>query len=405
MIGNGAYRNVRPLPNPPRDAADVSAALKRLNFSVTTLIDATAGEMRHELDDFGKAATDSEMAVVFYAGHGMEAGGQNWLIPVDARLETNDAPQSEAVDLKSILAQVSKTRTLGLVILDACRDNPFVGRSIASTEAVNNSNPASRGRSIGRGLAPTEPTGNVLVAFAARDGTIADDGDGRNSPFTKAFLRHVETPGLEVTFLFRNVRDDVMSATNGAQQPFVYGSLSKKEIYFKPLPAATVPINLTALEEAANQPANPLFKPADEKRIAEIASQKQFILPLYQINKVADEVPERFRRFVGIWSSRVGFNGSGRHAMLIVTSISNEGDLAGYYVWAPPTPNAYDPKPAGYATIVGKIKGDTFTFGFPQMTNTVTLVQGRSMRLRADYKSGFTASIDLLPVWTIAAAR
>jgi uncharacterized caspase-like protein len=211
VIGNGAYQRVPVLPNPPRDAADIAHALERLDFKVTQLSNATAADMRKALVEFGHAAEGSLMAVVFYAGHGMEAGGENWLVPTDAELRSDTDIESEAVSLRSVNLQVSKARQLGLIILDACRNNPFAAKMKRSSST----------RAVARGLAPTEPTDNVLVAYAARDGTTASDGDGRNSPFTTALLRYIETPGLEISFLFRRVRDDVMSATKREQQPFV----------------------------------------------------------------------------------------------------------------------------------------------------------------------------------------
>jgi uncharacterized caspase-like protein len=216
-----------------------------LNFKVTLLKNATAQDMRKAVVDFGRMAEGSEMAVVFYAGHGMEVGGENWLIPVSAELRTDADIESEAVSLRSISLQVSKARQLGLVILDACRNNPFAAKMKRSIGT----------RSIDRGLAPTEPTDNVLIAYAARDGTTASDGDGRNSPFTTALLHHIETPGLEISFLFRRVRDDVMAATKREQQPFVYGSLSKEEIYLKapaistPIKPATAPVATAPTED------------------------------------------------------------------------------------------------------------------------------------------------------------
>jgi hypothetical protein len=183
------------------------------------------------------------MAVVFYAGHGMEAGGENWLIPTDAELRSDTDVESEAVSLRSVNLQVSKARQLGLIILDACRNNPFEAKMKRSLST----------RAVTRGLAPTEPTDNVLIAYAARDGTTASDGAGRNSPFTTALLRHIETPGLEISFLFRRVRDDVMTATKREQQPFVYGSLSKEEIYLKAPPASISPVANIATPPTPNQ--------------------------------------------------------------------------------------------------------------------------------------------------------
>ena len=223
VIGNGAYEKVPELPNPPRDATDIGHALERLNFKVTLLKNATAQEMRKAVVDFGRTAEGSEMAVVFYAGHGIEVAGENWLIPVSAELRSDADVESEAISLRSVSLQVLKARQLGLVILDACRNNPFAAKMKRSIST----------RAVARGLAPTEPADNVLIAYSARDGTTASDGEGQNSPFTTALLHHIETPGLEISFLFRRVRDDVMAATKREQQPFVYGSLSKEEIYLK----------------------------------------------------------------------------------------------------------------------------------------------------------------------------
>lgn len=229
VIGNSAYKNVPPLPNPANDAGDVAAALKRLGFAVTLITDASFDQTRHGLIALGRDAADADMAVVFYAGHGMEINGENWLIPIDAELQKDTDAANEAVNLGSVMMQVSNTRSLGLVVLDACRNNPFAAkmrRSLALRAADRS------------GLGRIEPVGNVLVAYAARDGTTALDGDGRNSPFTTALLHNIETPGVEVTFMFRNVRDDVMQATANEQQPFVYGSLSRRAIYLAGEPSA-----------------------------------------------------------------------------------------------------------------------------------------------------------------------
>ena len=229
VIGNSAYRNVPILPNPANDAGDVAAALKRLGFAVNLITNASFDEMRRGLIALGRDAAGADMAAVYFAGHGMEISGENWLIPVDAELKRDTDAENEAVSLHSVMLQVANTASLGLVILDACRNNPFavkMQRSLALRAAA-------RG-----GLGRIEPIGNVLVAYAARDGTTALDGDGRNSPFTAALLHNIDMPGVEVTFMFRNVRDDVMEATGNEQQPFVYGSLSRRAIYLAGPPSS-----------------------------------------------------------------------------------------------------------------------------------------------------------------------
>ncbi|WP_050403376.1 caspase family protein [Bradyrhizobium embrapense] len=242
VIGNGAYRSVPALSNPPNDAGDIAAALKRLGFAVTLITNGSFDEMRRGLIAFGRNAAGADMAAVYFAGHGMEINGDNWLIPVDAELKRDTDAANEAISLQSVMLQVSSTGSLGLVILDACRNNPFaakMSRSLATRAAASN------------GLGRIEPVGNVLVAYAARDGTTALDGDGRNSPFAAALLRNIESPGVEVTFMFRNVRDDVMEATRNEQQPFVYGSLSRKAIYLAGAPPAEAAKQANAAPVAA----------------------------------------------------------------------------------------------------------------------------------------------------------
>ncbi len=352
VIGNGIYQKAPALTNPPRDAADIAAALDRLGFSVKRLTDASAADIRKGLIDFGRTAQGSEMAVVFYAGHGMEVGGENWLIPVDAELRSDTDVENEAISLRTVSLQVAKATQLGLVILDACRNNPFARAMQRSL----------RTRAVTHGLAPTEPTDNVLVAFAAKDGTLANDGDGPNSPFTTALLRNIETPGLEISFLFRNVRDEVMAATKREQQPFVYGSLSKEAIYLKAVePSATTVTGVSAPDEMVwktindsvaptvfedflrrfpaservsdarsrleklrlaslggtpSQPSrsteNPYFTEFYMNRVREIASRNRLVIPAFAIDAVDARVPAEFRRFVGVWASKVGYGGVGR---------------------------------------------------------------------------------------------
>jgi tetratricopeptide (TPR) repeat protein len=225
VIGNADYRNVPKLPNPPRDADAIAESLRRVGFTTVRVSnnlsrDATVAALRA----FEREAEKADWAVVYYAGHGIEVGGVNYLIPVDAALKIDKDVQDEAVPLDRVLSAIESAKRLRLVILDACRDNPFVTsmkRSIAS-------------RSIGRGLAQIEPDGGVLVAYAAKHGQVALDGDGANSPFVAALVKRLETPGLDISLLFRQVRDDVLAATRRQQEPYVYGSLPGEVLSFRP---------------------------------------------------------------------------------------------------------------------------------------------------------------------------
>jgi uncharacterized caspase-like protein len=180
VIGNSLYQNVSALPNPVNDASDISDSLKRLGFDVTILTNAKFDDMRRGLVSFGQRARGAEFAVIFFAGHGMEISGENWLIPVDAQLATDLDVADEAIGLQSLTRAVSSTTRLGLIILDACRNNPFLPKM----QRTGNLN-----RAVERGFTRVEPNDNVLVAYSARDGTTANDGSGRNSPFTRSQYR------------------------------------------------------------------------------------------------------------------------------------------------------------------------------------------------------------------------
>ncbi len=225
VVGNANYRAVPKLLNPARDAGVVAESLRRVGFKTVQLSnDLSRDGMIAALRAFEREAEVADWAVVYYAGHGIEVGGVNYLVPVDAALKADKDVQDEAVPMERVLSAIESAKKLRLVILDACRDNPFVtnmSRSLTS-------------RSIGRGLARIEPEGGVLVAYAAKHGQVALDGDGGNSPFVAALVKRLDTPGLDISLLFRLVRDDVLAATGRQQEPFVYGSLPGEVLSFRP---------------------------------------------------------------------------------------------------------------------------------------------------------------------------
>ena len=221
VIGNSNYDHVPILANPRNDASDIGAALERLGFVVTPLENVGYDSFRKSLQEFKRAASVSKVAAVFYAGHGIEVDQRNFLVPVDARLASDQDVEFETVPLDLVMRALDGASELRLVILDACRDNPFAAKMQRSGAT----------RSIGRGLARLEPSEQTLVAYSAEAGTVASDGDGRNSPYTAALLRHIEEPGLELDLMFRHVRDSVLSSTGGSQRPFTYGSLSSQGTY------------------------------------------------------------------------------------------------------------------------------------------------------------------------------
>jgi uncharacterized caspase-like protein len=233
VLGNSAYQNVAPLTNPVNDGAVMAATLKDAGFDVVDFRrDLPAAETRRALRDFADRARDADIAVVYYAGHGIEVDGANYLIPVDAKLERDTDVYDEAFSLDRILIAIEPVRKLRLVILDACRDNPFT-KSMKRTVAS---------RAVGQGLAKVEPTSpNMLIAYSAKAGSTAADGDGKNSPFTLALSKHLTTPGLDVRRAFGFVRDDVLKSTGNRQEPFVYGSLGGEDVPLVPAPARAAP--------------------------------------------------------------------------------------------------------------------------------------------------------------------
>lgn len=229
VIGNGAYRHVPKLPNPPRDAEAVAAALKAVGFDVALVLDADESGMRKALQALEDRAQGAAIALVYFAGHGLEVDGTNYIVPVDAELARDTHVRDEAISLDRILDAVSQASTLRLVLLDACRNDPFTTRMVRTSAT----------RSIGRGLARVEPDPATLVSFAAEAGSTADDGDGAHSPYAQALLDNIATPGLELNFVFRRINAEVRQATAGAQRPVYYGSLGKDEVYL--VPAAPKP--------------------------------------------------------------------------------------------------------------------------------------------------------------------
>jgi uncharacterized caspase-like protein len=234
VIGNSAYQNVNPLANPVNDSGAISATFRSAGFDVVELKrDLNATEMRRALRDFANTVRDADVAIVYYAGHGIEIDGTNYLIPIDAVLEHDIDAFDEAIPLDRLLTVIEPARQLRLVILDACRDNPFnktMKRTIGS-------------RAIGRGLAKVEPgSPNTLIAFAAKAGSTASDGDSKNSPFTAALVKYLPRPGLDLRKAFGFARDEVLKATNNKQEPFIYGSLGGNDVSLVPgVPVVVAP--------------------------------------------------------------------------------------------------------------------------------------------------------------------
>ena len=226
VIGNSAYQHTQVLPNPKNDARAIAAKLREIGFeSVTLKLDLGYDPLRRALRSFEDLAVSADTAVVFFAGHGMELGGTNYLVPTDAKLRIDRHLEYEAVKLSSLMRAVNGAKRLRLVILDACRNNPFAAGMRLSSGAR---------RSVTRGFGRIEPRGDALVAYAARHGTTAKDGDTDHSPYTAALLKHMSEPGLDIRLMFGKVRDSVRDATAGEQEPHIYGTLGGNRVFLVP---------------------------------------------------------------------------------------------------------------------------------------------------------------------------
>ena len=261
VVGNSTYAHIGRLPNPDNDARDISTALRRLGFEVTTELETNRVELTEALRAFTRRSAGADVSLVFYAGHGIEMDGVNYLVPVDARLERDVDVRFETVTVDDLLVSTTGA-SLRLVILDACRNNPLA-RSMQRTAATRTVSGGSFA-DLNEDLLGDE----TLVAYAAAAGTTAADGRGRNSPYTAALLSHLETP-LEIGLLFRRVRAQVLGATNGAQRPHEYHSLVGEHYLTRTLtPGASVTVSAAAPADPA--PVDPPRPDAQETDVTEL---------------------------------------------------------------------------------------------------------------------------------------
>ncbi|MCK0094126.1 caspase family protein [Yoonia sp. F2084L] len=231
VIGMAEYETVVTLDNTINDAIGVSETLAEIGFEVTTLLDASGEEFRAGVDEFSFRAETADLALIYFAGHGVEVQGENFLIPIDANVTSNRDVQRQALSLDYLLEAVDGARKMRIVILDSCRDDPF-GDALDLVANADTGTSLEPTRSAVRGgLAPPAPDRGTLVAFAARDGEVALDGAGNNSPFATALMNNLTQPQLEISLMFRQVRDQVLSATQNQQEPHTYGSLPGKPFY------------------------------------------------------------------------------------------------------------------------------------------------------------------------------
>ena len=223
VIGNSAYEKTATLANPGSDAKAMSESLTRLGFEVISGYDLTRLKFERLIRTFSKKLRGADVGLLYYAGHGMQVSGQNYLVPVDAELESEDDIDFTMIELNTILKRMERYAKINLVFLDACRNNPYLAELVRSM--------GKRGDRMARGFASVKFRNESLIVYATQPGYVADDGKGRHSPFTRALLDHIETPGLDIRILMRKVRANVKRVTKGLQIPWDHSSLTEAFLF------------------------------------------------------------------------------------------------------------------------------------------------------------------------------
>jgi tetratricopeptide (TPR) repeat protein len=229
VIGNTDYKHTDPLTNPRNDAVEISAALRRIGFQeVIEGTDLDVGTLAGKVRDFSRVLKGADLAFFYYAGHGIQVNGLNYMMPVDARLADESDVHAETIELNDVLKHMERQAKTNIVILDACRNNPLAGKLARSSGTRTRS-----GGAVGQGLAEVRSGIGTLIVFATEPGNVALDGADKHSPFTAALLKHIETPNTDIAIMLRRVRDDVIDSTKGRQVPWEHSSLRGAPIILK----------------------------------------------------------------------------------------------------------------------------------------------------------------------------
>ncbi|PBC07827.1 caspase family protein [Mesorhizobium sp. WSM3859] len=283
VIGNSKYVNAVALPNPANDARLIASTLRNAGFEVIEGVDQDNAGMHSLISKFTEESYNADLAVIYYAGHGMQVDGKNYLIPVDAELTAPAYLKTRTVQIDEFMAALPADPAVGIIILDACRDNPLA-RTLAAA--------LPKSRSLGAGLAPVDAkadgmgTGGVLIAYATDPGAIAFDGNGVDSPYSLALAKHLTEPGVEIQSALTRVRGEVTEATQGRQRPWHNASLGREVFIGKPA-AETASPSATPVADAAKASAAPAPVASEppswevEQRLWDEASKKNAI-PYYE---------------------------------------------------------------------------------------------------------------------------
>lgn len=356
VIGNGTYEDAGTLPNPVNDALDMAAKLRQVGFEVVEGHDLGKRDLERRIGEFSDALDGAAVGLFFYAGHGLQVDGRNFIVPVDARLDQPVKLRLEAVQIDEILDIMEQQTKTSLVFLDACRNNPFA-RSLGKV---------TRSAASLQGLAQFDSTRGSFIAFSTAPGAVAMDGSGRNSPFASALIRHMAAPGQSINDMMIAVRRDVVSETRGSQRPWEQGSLLER---FEFVPGAGQSVSV---QPAVTPPAEPKQQVAAlERSVGDTASIEEFLRKDY-LAPDANAIRETVRRIYGdsvtIFGTKLDFDAvvkakadwfgqfSGWSLELLpgTLAVTPRGEKAADVVFA----MSYDyvPKDKAAARLVGKAK-------------------------------------------------
>ena len=415
VIGNSSYLHVPRLDNPANDANLMAKALKSVGFDLVgggPQLDLDKHHLDSIVQKFGHATQGADVALFYYAGHGMQANGSNYLVPVDANPVRQADVAFQMLNASLLLQELEESGTkLNVVILDACRNNPFAG---------------SRFRAMNRGLGQMRAPEGTVISYATQPGAVAQDGTDGHSPYTEALAAAIRRPSLHIFQTFNQVGLAVKRATGGKQEPWLAISPLEGSFSFAPtsVPAKSgavvasldtapkdVPSVKTAPQEVPSQARSPSrgFTPQDLEKVRSIARSHKFLLPSFSFTVPDRNISGALLKFVGVWATEVGWNGGGRKVMLIVTNVDPQGQASGIFVWGPPTP-AMPARlrkiPAGFRYFESKIVGNQFKIHAKSYFIVAKLAPDGSLSLimkgRADGRTLFNTAA---PVWRAIASR
>jgi hypothetical protein len=270
VVGNSAYVHANALPNPANDAADMARALAEVGFDVILGLDLNKQAFDGKVRDFARALEKADVALFFYAGHGLQASGRNHLVPVDAKLQVERDLDFEAISLDFVLKQMELDREgkTNIVFLDACRDNPLA-RNLARSMGT-------RSAAIGQGLAQVQTGVGTFIAYSTQPGNVALDGEGRNSPFTEALARGLRLPDRNLTAVMIEVRKEVLAATGGKQVPWDHSALTGDFYFHLAAAPGTLPRpDADAVQRRLRELEEELKKKSDPQQTANVVALAQ----------------------------------------------------------------------------------------------------------------------------------